>query len=117
MLAVPGTFSPHLFSLTFSPLTAEKVPDTFSRPDRAYGNVKRIQRELYGNRVIASDLTNPDFPKLASSFSLFSQRATTPDELRAALDRALTRNEPALIEVPLGELPRPGPTIMPRVRG
>ena len=86
--------------------------------DRAYGNVKRIQRELYGNRVIASDLTNPDFPKLASSFSLFSQRATTPAELRAALDRALSRNEPALIEVPLGELPGPWPyIIMPRVRG
>ena len=86
--------------------------------DRAYGNVKRIQRELYGNRVIASDLTNPDFPKLAASFSLFSQRATTPTDLRTALDRALARNEPALIEVALGELPGPWPyLIMPRVRG
>ncbi len=86
--------------------------------DRAYGNVKRIQRELYGNRVIASDLTNPDFPKLAASFSLFSQRATTPADLRTALDRALARNEPALIEVPLGELPGPWPyLILPRVRG
>jgi acetolactate synthase-1/2/3 large subunit len=85
--------------------------------DRAYGNVKRIQRELYGNRVIASDLTNPDFVGLGASFSLFSERATTPDELRAALDRALARNEPALIEVPLGELPGPWPyIILPRVR-
>ena len=86
--------------------------------DRAFGNVKRIQRELYGNRVIASDLTNPDFPRLAASFSIFSQSATRPDELRAALERALSRNEPALIEVPLGELPGPWPyIIMPRVRG
>ncbi len=86
--------------------------------DRAYGNVKRIQRELYGNRVIASDLTNPDFPRLAASFSIFSQRATTPGDLRTALTHALTRNEPALIEVPLGELPGPWPyLILPRVRG
>jgi acetolactate synthase-1/2/3 large subunit len=86
--------------------------------DRAYGNVKRIQRELYGNRVIASDLTNPDFVRLGESFSLFSQRATSPDELRTALARALSRNEPALIEVPLGDLPGPWPYIhMPRVRG
>ena len=46
--------------------------------DGAYGNVKRIQRELYGNRVIASDLTNPDFVRLADSFGLFSQRADEP---------------------------------------
>ena len=49
---------------------------------------------------------------------MFSQRATTPDELQAALEQALARNEPALIEVPLGELPSPWPHIhLPRVRG
>jgi acetolactate synthase-1/2/3 large subunit len=86
--------------------------------DNAYGNVRRIQREHYGNRVIASDLTNPDFVRLADSFSIFSQRATSPDELQAALDQALARDEPALIEVPLGELPSPWPhIILPRVRG
>ena len=86
--------------------------------DGAYGNVKRIQRELYGNRVIASDLRNPDFVRLADSFELFSRKATSPDELQDALEQALARNEPALIEVPLGELPGPWPyIILPRVRG
>src|SRR5205823_3273702 len=28
--------------------------------DGAYGNVRRIQEERFGNRIIASDLTNPD---------------------------------------------------------
>jgi acetolactate synthase-1/2/3 large subunit len=85
--------------------------------DNAYGNVKRIQRELYGNRVIASDLTNPDFVRLGESFSLCSQRANSPDELQAALERALARDEPALIEVPVGEMPSPWPyIILPRVR-
>jgi acetolactate synthase-1/2/3 large subunit len=86
--------------------------------DNAYGNVKRIQREMYGNRVIASDLTNPDFVCLADSFGLFPQKATSPDQLRAALERALAREEPALIEVKVGEMPGPWPYIMlPRVRG
>ena len=68
--------------------------------------------------MIASDLTNPDFARLAASFSIFSERATNPDELRAALEQALAREAPALIEVPLGELPGPWPyIIMPRVRG
>ena len=29
--------------------------------DGAFGNVRRIQEERYGNRLIASDLANPDF--------------------------------------------------------
>jgi len=28
--------------------------------DGAFGNVRRIQEEQYGNRLIASDLTNPN---------------------------------------------------------
>lgn len=86
--------------------------------DGAYGNVKRIQRELYGNRVIASDLTNPDFVRLAESFGLAAERADDPEELRYILERALARNAPALIEVKLGELPGPWRHIMlSRVRG
>jgi acetolactate synthase-1/2/3 large subunit len=86
--------------------------------DNAYGNVRRIQRELYGNRVIASDLTNPDFVRLAESFGLSARRATSADELGDTLARALAEDRPALIEVPLGELPSPWPHIMlPRVRG
>jgi acetolactate synthase-1/2/3 large subunit len=86
--------------------------------DNAYGNVKRIQREMYGNRVIASDLTNPDFVRLAASFGLAAARADDPDDLRHALERALARAEPALIEVKVGEMPGPWRhIILPRVRG
>ena len=84
--------------------------------DDAYGNVKRIQREMYGNRVIASDLTNPDFVRLGESFGLAAERADDPDELRQALERALARNEPALIEVKVGEPARPWRRIMLRAR-
>ena len=35
-----------------------------------YGNVRRMQKEDYGNRTIASDLTNPDFVKMAESFAV-----------------------------------------------
>ena len=36
--------------------------------DGAYGNVKRMQEDLYGGRVIASELHNPDFVRYAESF-------------------------------------------------
>ena len=77
-----------------------------------------MQRELYGNRVIASDLTNPDFVRLADSFGVFARRTTDPDGLQDALEQALAQDEPALIEVKVGELPDPWPHIvLPRVRG
>ena len=62
--------------------------------DGAYGNVKRMQRELYGNRVIASDLVNPDFVRLADSFGVFARRATDPEGLQDALEQALAQDAP-----------------------
>ena len=38
--------------------------------NNAYGNVRRDQRERFEGRVVASDLVNPDFVKLAESFGV-----------------------------------------------
>jgi acetolactate synthase I/II/III large subunit len=87
--------------------------------DGAFGNVRRIQEEHYGNRVIASDLANPDFVRYAQSFGAETERARDPKELRAALKRAFKRLDgPTLIEVPVGPMPSPWEFIhMPRIRG
>jgi acetolactate synthase I/II/III large subunit len=87
--------------------------------DGAFGNVRRIQEERFGNRLIASDLTNPDFVKFAESFGAAAMRATSPDQLGRALKQALAqRDGPTLIEVPIGALPSPWEFIlMGRVRG
>jgi len=86
--------------------------------DGAYGNVRRMQRKLYGNRIIASDLRNPDFVQLASSFGMAAQQVSGPDHLAEALSEALSRDEPALLVVKVGEMPDPWHHIMlPKVRG
>jgi acetolactate synthase-1/2/3 large subunit len=86
--------------------------------DGAFGNVRRIQAQQYGNRLIASDLTNPDFVRFAESFGMAAYRATTPDALEAALRQAFAANAPALVHVPVGEMPSPWDMILlPRVRG
>jgi len=86
--------------------------------DGAFGNVRRIQEEQFGNRLIATDLANPDFVKFAESFGALGLRARGPDELRTALREAFRRREPALIEVPVGPMPSPWEFIlMPRIRG
>jgi acetolactate synthase-1/2/3 large subunit len=86
--------------------------------DDAFGNVRRIQEEHFGNRLIACDLTNPDFVKYAESFGARGMRARTPQELRERLREAFRAREPVLIEVPVGPLPSPWEFIhMPPVRG
>ncbi len=86
--------------------------------DGAFGNVQRIQKLSYGNRTIASDLTNPDFCKLAESFGVAGLRATTPDALRARIEEGFKMDAPVLIEVPVGEMPDPWSLLMqPKVRG
>src|SRR3954470_23150391 len=86
--------------------------------DGAFGNVRRIQEERFGNRLIASDLANPDFVKYAESFGAGGRRARTPQELGAAIRESFARREPALIEVPVGPMPSPWEFIhMGRIRG
>jgi acetolactate synthase I/II/III large subunit len=76
--------------------------------DGAFGNVRRIQQERFGNRLIGSDLANPDFVLFARSFGAEAVRAKAPEELRAALRRAFAhRDGPTVIEVPVGVMPSP----------
>ncbi|MGH8290056.1 MAG: thiamine pyrophosphate-dependent enzyme [Steroidobacteraceae bacterium] len=70
-----------------------------------YGNVQQMQRELYGGRIIASDLVNPDFVRFAEAFGARAARVRTPVELREALERGFTAEGPTLIEVPVGDMP------------
>ena len=85
--------------------------------DNAFGNVRRMQENLYGGRVIASDLHNPDFVKLATSFGAAGYRARSPDELRPVLHEALSNRGPSLIEVPVAQMAEPWHLVhMPRVR-
>jgi len=76
--------------------------------DGAYGNVRRIQQERFGNRLIASDVANPDFVAFGKSFGAEAVRANGPAELRLSLRHAFAhRDGPTLIEVPVGAFPSP----------
>jgi acetolactate synthase-1/2/3 large subunit len=85
----------------------------------SYGNVLRDQRQVYQGRYIGSDLTNPDFVRLAESFGIRAQCVASPDALKRALADALARDAPALIEVPVekGSETSPWPFIHPPAPG
>ncbi|MDI3559771.1 thiamine pyrophosphate-dependent enzyme [Bradyrhizobium sp. Arg816] len=67
--------------------------------NNAYGNVRRDQRERFNGRVVASDLVNPDFVKLAESFGVAAARVTAPDQFKAAMEKALAHDGPYLISI------------------
>ena len=82
--------------------------------NNAYGNVLRDQQRIYG-REVASRLHNPDWLRLAESYGVAAASATTPEELRSALDDALSADAPALIHVPVDPATErsPWPLLMP----
>lgn len=83
----------------------------------SFTNVQRQQREWFGNRLICSDLRNPDFVKLAESFGAAGYRATSAAQLRTVLERALGEPGPAIIEVPVGDMASPWEfIILPQLR-
>ena len=73
--------------------------------DGAYGNVQRDQKRRYGGRVIATDLHNPDFVKMAESFGAQAFRASTIEEIRQAIRGGFDEKGPTIIEIPVGEMP------------
>jgi len=83
--------------------------------NNAYGNVRRDQQERFDGRVVASDLVNPDFVKLAESFGAGAARVTSPDHFRPVLEKALADGGPYVIsvEVPTGSEVSPWAFIHP----
>ncbi|HET7264751.1 MAG TPA: thiamine pyrophosphate-binding protein [bacterium] len=85
--------------------------------DGAFGNVKRIQKDRFGGRFIASDLLNPDFVKLAESFGAAGRRAESPAQLREAVAWGLRQNAPVIIDAPVPAMPDMWPVLRPGYRG
>jgi acetolactate synthase-1/2/3 large subunit len=73
--------------------------------DQAFGSTKSDQQRNYQGRIVETDLTNPDFVKLAEAFGAKGARAN-PEGLDRALREALDAKQPVVIEVPI-------PTLVP----
>ncbi len=69
--------------------------------DATHTAVKAAQKRTYPGRYVAVDLVNPDYVKLAAAYGIEGIRATTPEELTGALERAKGSDMPVLIDVPI----------------
>jgi acetolactate synthase-1/2/3 large subunit len=66
-----------------------------------YGTIRMHQERRFPGRVSGTELENPDFAALARSFGWHGERVERTDDVPAALDRALTAGEPALLHLPV----------------
>ncbi len=68
-----------------------------------YGTIRMHQEQRFPGRVVATGLSNPDFPKFAESFGALGLRVSTTAQFAPALDSALAairqRRQSALIEL------------------
>jgi acetolactate synthase-1/2/3 large subunit len=74
--------------------------------DNAYGNVARDLDEAWGG-THGTDLHNPDFMKLADAFGAAGLRARGPEGVGDVVREAIRLDRPAIVEVPVGRMPRP----------
>jgi len=83
-----------------------------------YGNVQQMQKNLYGNRVIATDLHNPDFVQMAESYGAHGVRVHTLAALELEIQHGFSRDIPTVIDIPVGYLPNVDRfRKLPKVRG
>jgi acetolactate synthase I/II/III large subunit len=72
--------------------------------DDRYGAIKYLQDGIFG-KYGEVDLANPDFPALARAFGAEGERVADLDAFPRALERALGRRGPSLLELPMGVEP------------
>ena len=94
------------FQMTFQELitaSTENIPvKVVVFNNGGYGMVKQWQNLFYGGRLSAVDLGTsiPDYPKLAEAMGCVGLRVDQPDEVDAAIDKAIAVDDrPVVLEV------------------
>lgn len=64
-----------------------------------YGTIRMHQERDYPDRVLGTDLRNPDFTALAAAYGAWSTRVDKTEDFPAVFDAALAAGRPALIEL------------------
>lgn len=67
--------------------------------DKGYGVIRNIQDAQYGSRRVYADILTPDFSLVCKSVGLPHEAVTDIKQVDAALDRALAKQGPSLIEI------------------
>jgi acetolactate synthase I/II/III large subunit len=64
-----------------------------------YGTIRMHQERAFPERVVATNLVNPDFAAYASAFGAYGETVRRTDEFPAAFERALASGVPAVLSL------------------
>ncbi len=64
-----------------------------------YGTIRMHQERHFPGNVIATELKNPDFVKLAEAYGAYGERVTDTDQFPEAYDRAVASGKPSVLEI------------------
>ena len=64
-----------------------------------YGTIRMHQEREHPERVIGTELENPNFARYAEAFGAHGERVTRPDDFPAAFERAVRSGRPAVLEI------------------
>jgi acetolactate synthase-1/2/3 large subunit len=64
-----------------------------------YGTIRMHQERQYPERVLGTELINPDFAALARAYGAHGETVLRTEEFAPAFERALAAGKPALIEI------------------
>lgn len=64
-----------------------------------YGTIRMHQERRFPGRVMATDISNPDFVALSQSFGAYAERVESFDDFPAAFRRAQAAGKPAVLEL------------------
>ena len=62
------------------------------------GMVRQLQDKVYNNRYQV-EMENPDFTKIAEAYDLLAVRVTKIEEIKSAVEKILSYNGTAIIDV------------------
>lgn len=76
--------------------------------DQAWAMIKEQQKATFGQKgVVATDLPDRSYEKLAEVFGGYGERVRKPEQLRGALERAFNSGVPAILNVDTRTDPSP----------
>jgi acetolactate synthase-1/2/3 large subunit len=75
--------------------------------NNSYGTCEKIQKRRFEERLIGTQLHNPDFTKLAESFGAVGIKLHNVEELGDALKSAFSETLPVVIELPVPDMSNP----------
>lgn len=67
--------------------------------NNGFGEIRKNEKARHPNETIAVDNTNPDFEKIASSYSFSYSKIKDANNIESVLKKALNKSKPEIIEI------------------